>query len=107
MNKLKRIQLPNWLPQCAPNPTVLDTLGWIEHLTGNSAMAAKLLAIASRKLPDQPEVRHTAIAYAATGELKRRDGTRGAEAPIHRSRSVTMWSDCSGDWPNPGSEAGH
>ena len=61
----------------ATNPTVLDTLGWIEHLTGNSAMAAKLLAIASRKLPDQPEVRlHTAIAYAATGELKRRDGTQ-------------------------------
>ncbi len=54
------------------NPTLLDTLGWIEHLTGNSEMAAKLLAIAVGKLPQQAEVRvHAAIAFAAAGDLKR------------------------------------
>jgi uncharacterized protein (TIGR03790 family) len=54
------------------NPTLLDTLGWIEHLTGNSEMAAKLLAIAVGKLPHQAEVRvHAAIAFAAAGDLKR------------------------------------
>ena len=54
------------------NPTVLDTLAWIEHLTGNSEMAAKLLAISVRELPEHAEIRlHSAIVHAAIGDQKR------------------------------------
>ena len=48
--------------------TILDTVGWIEYLTGNTAEAAKLLVQASRGTPGNPEVRlHTAFALAAQG----------------------------------------
>ena len=47
---------------------MLDTLGWMEYLTGNTAAAAKLLADASRRIPESAEVRlHAAIALAAVG----------------------------------------
>jgi uncharacterized protein (TIGR03790 family) len=48
--------------------TVLDTVGWLEYLMGNTAEAAKLLVQASRSAPGNPEIRlHTAFALAAQG----------------------------------------
>jgi len=49
-------------------PTVLDTVGWIEYLSGNAAEAAKLLVQASRGAPGNPEIRlHCAMALASQG----------------------------------------
>jgi uncharacterized protein (TIGR03790 family) len=49
-------------------PTILDTVGWIEYLMGNTAEAAKLLVQASRSAPGSSEIRlHTAFALAAQG----------------------------------------
>jgi Flp pilus assembly protein TadD len=48
--------------------SVLDTLGWIEHLLGNDAEAASLLGQALQLESSQAEIRlHAAIAYAAIG----------------------------------------
>jgi tetratricopeptide (TPR) repeat protein len=47
---------------------MLDTLGWMEYLSGNTAVAAKLLADASRRIPESSEIRlHTSIVFAAVG----------------------------------------
>jgi Flp pilus assembly protein TadD len=49
-------------------PTIIDTVGWIEYLIGNTAEAAKLLVQASRGAPGNPEIRlHTAFALASQG----------------------------------------
>ena len=49
-------------------PTILDTVGWIEYLVGNTAEAAKLLVQASRGAAGNPEVRlHAAFALASQG----------------------------------------
>ena len=49
-------------------PTILDTVGWIEYLMGNTAEAAKLLVQASRGAPGSPEIRlHAAFALASQG----------------------------------------
>ena len=49
-------------------PTILDTVGWIEYLMGNTAEAVKLLVVASRNAPGNPEIRlHAAFALAAQG----------------------------------------
>ena len=50
----------------APNePTILDTLGWIEHLRGNNAEAAKLLTAALQRARGNAEIHlHAAIIYA-------------------------------------------
>jgi uncharacterized protein (TIGR03790 family) len=46
--------------------SVLDTLAWIEHLSGDTATAAKRVADAVRRKPDQPDIRlHAALIYAA------------------------------------------
>ena len=51
------------------NPAILDTLAWIEHLRGNDAIAVKLVPIAVRGAPDNPDMRlHAALIYAATGQ---------------------------------------
>lgn len=52
-----------------PNdPNVLDTLGWVQHLMGNSVDAAKTIADAVRRAPQSAELRlHAAIVYAAGG----------------------------------------
>jgi Flp pilus assembly protein TadD len=48
--------------------TIIDTLGWIEHLRGNSAEAVKLLREAAKRSPDHAEIRlHAAIAFASAG----------------------------------------
>jgi len=50
------------------DPTVLDTVGWIEYLLGNTAEATKMLVQAARGTPQNPEVRlHAAFALAAQG----------------------------------------
>lgn len=53
----------------APNePSIIDTLAWVQHLLGNDAEAAKLLAVAVRLAPTNAEIRlHAAIAYAGRG----------------------------------------
>jgi uncharacterized protein (TIGR03790 family) len=49
-------------------PTVLDTVGWIEYLLGNTAEAARLLVQAARAVPGNAEIRlHNAFALAAQG----------------------------------------
>jgi uncharacterized protein (TIGR03790 family) len=46
--------------------SILDTLGWIEYLAGNTAEATKLLTDASRRNPENSEIRlHAAIVAAA------------------------------------------
>jgi uncharacterized protein (TIGR03790 family) len=48
--------------------TILDTVGWIEYLMGNTAEGAKLLVQASRGAPGNPEIRlHAAFALASQG----------------------------------------
>jgi uncharacterized protein (TIGR03790 family) len=52
------------------NASILDTLGWTEHLLGNNDAAAKLLAQGIRLDPTIAELRlHAAIVYAAIGAL--------------------------------------
>ena len=49
-------------------PTILDTVGWIEYLNGNTAEAARLLVQAARGAPGNAEIRlHNAIALASQG----------------------------------------
>ena len=56
------------------DPTVLDTVGWIEHLRGNTAEAGRILVQAARGAPRNADVRlHNAIVLAA-------QGARGAAA---------------------------
>ena len=50
------------------DPTILDTVGWIEFLLGNTAEASKLLVQAAKGAPANPEIRlHSAIALASQG----------------------------------------
>jgi uncharacterized protein (TIGR03790 family) len=54
--------------------TIIDTLAWTEHLLGEHAVAAKLLADAIRLEPRQAEIRlHAAIVYAALKQWDRAD----------------------------------
>ena len=65
------------------NPAILDTLAWIEHLRGNDAIAVKLVPIAVRGAPDNPDMRlHAALIYAATGQ--------SAEALVHLDEAVRL-----------------
>lgn len=48
--------------------TILDTVGWVQYLVGNTAEAAKLLVQASQGAPGNPDIRlHTAFALASQG----------------------------------------
>lgn len=52
------------------NGGLLDTVGWIELKRGNVAEALEKLKVASRRLPNHPEVRHhLAEAYLANGDV--------------------------------------
>lgn len=54
------------------NGNILDTLAWIEHLLGNDATAAKLLADAIKRDATNADIRlHAAIVYAAMGDRGR------------------------------------
>ncbi len=49
---------------------VLDTLGWVQHLSGDDKEAVRLLEQAVALNPTAPDVRlHAAIAYASLGDL--------------------------------------
>jgi Tfp pilus assembly protein PilF len=62
------------------NASVLDTLGWVEHLTGDHNAAAKVLSQAVRLAPTNGEIRlHAAIVYAELGDLAQA-GTELSEA---------------------------
>ena len=51
------------------NPTVLDTLAWIQHLLGDHASAAKLMAEVVRSNTLNPDLRlHAAVIFAASGQ---------------------------------------
>jgi Flp pilus assembly protein TadD len=53
------------------NPTIADTLAWIQHLLGRDREAAQLLARVVKTLPGNVEVRlHAAVVYAAVGMLE-------------------------------------
>ncbi len=50
------------------DPTILDTVGWLEYLSGNTAQAAKLLVLAAKAAPGNSEIRlHTAFALSSQG----------------------------------------
>jgi uncharacterized protein (TIGR03790 family) len=50
------------------SPVILDTLGWIQHLTGDTPTAVKTLAAAAKAAPGNAEIRlHAAIVSAAAG----------------------------------------
>jgi uncharacterized protein (TIGR03790 family) len=54
--------------QAPADPAVLDTLGWILHLTGDDAEAAKVLGQVARLAPNRAEMRlHAAVVFAAVG----------------------------------------
>jgi uncharacterized protein (TIGR03790 family) len=56
------------LAQAPGDATILDTVGWIEFLLGNTAEASKLLVQAARGAPRNPEIRlHAAFALSAQG----------------------------------------
>jgi uncharacterized protein (TIGR03790 family) len=51
---------------------VLDTLGWIEHLLGNDAVAANLFSQAIKLEPERGELRlHAAVVFMAIGQRDR------------------------------------
>ena len=63
--------------------TILDTLGWIEHLRGNNGEAAKLLRRASQLAANRAEVRlHAAIVLADSGAA--------AEARGHLDAAIAL-----------------
>ncbi len=50
------------------NPTIADTLGWIEHLLGHDREAAQLLAGVVTAMPNNADVRlHAAVVFEAIG----------------------------------------
>jgi len=52
------------------NPTVVDTLAWVEHLLGNDTQAATLLEEAMKGAPTNAEIRlHAASVAAARGKI--------------------------------------
>lgn len=53
------------------NPTVADTLAWVQHLLGRDRDAAAILGGAVRALPGNAELRlHAAVVYAAIGMIE-------------------------------------
>jgi len=50
------------------NPVILDTLGWVQYLLGDTVTAARMLGAAAKGAPNNAEVRlHAAIVSAASG----------------------------------------
>lgn len=68
------------------NPTVTDTLGWIELQAGNVDRAVELLSSAVESAPDNPEIRyHHAAALVEAGQ--RDDALEQLEAALEGSES--------------------
>ena len=56
----------------APTPSILDTLGWTRHLTGDDRGAALVLERAVAGEPDNAEILlHAAIVHAALDDKAR------------------------------------
>jgi uncharacterized protein (TIGR03790 family) len=52
------------------NPTLADTLAWVQHLLGRDREAAPVMAGIVKALPANAEIRlHAAVIYAAVGQL--------------------------------------
>jgi tetratricopeptide (TPR) repeat protein len=50
------------------NATILDTLAWVQYLSGDYASATKTMAAVLKSVPNHPEIRlHAATIYAASG----------------------------------------
>lgn len=65
------------------DPTVMDTLGWIEHLSGNTKEGLKLLEAAARLAPEDPDIRlHAALALGSIGAH--------AEAAKHLQAAIAL-----------------
>jgi uncharacterized protein (TIGR03790 family) len=63
------------------NPTIVDTLGWIEYLLGNNTPAYQLLTEAAKGAPFNPEIRlHAALAAASMN--------RFVEAEVHLKEAL-------------------
>lgn len=72
--------------------TVVDTLGWIEHLRGNKDEAARLLRMAAQRVPNQPEVRlHAAFALAEIGAVP--EAQKHLDAALKLDPSVSERDD--------------
>jgi Flp pilus assembly protein TadD len=51
------------------DPTVIDTLAWIEHLLGNDAEASRLMEPVVVKVPNNSEIHfHAAVIFHAVGK---------------------------------------
>ena len=69
------------------NGSVLDTLGWIEHLLGNHEVAADIFRDAVRALPNEAEIRmHAAVVFAAAGH--REDAKKELAAALNLDPSL-------------------
>jgi uncharacterized protein (TIGR03790 family) len=69
------------------NPTVNDTLGWIQYLLGNTDEALRLILPAAKALPGSADVQfHAAVVLAAVGRLD--DAERALQAALQISDSV-------------------
>jgi uncharacterized protein (TIGR03790 family) len=54
--------------QAPQEPTVLDTLAWVQHLLGDDSAAVKTMAATLKGAPSNADIRlHAAIIYAANG----------------------------------------
>jgi len=63
------LRLAQQAASLAPNePTVLDTLAWVQHLMGDHAGAVKTMAVALRGAPANGDIRlHAAAIYMSSG----------------------------------------
>jgi Flp pilus assembly protein TadD len=74
------------------DPRVVDTLAWIEHLSGNSAEAARLLRNMVQRDVGLAEVHlHAAIVFAATGDL--REAERQLNTALKRDPALEESAD--------------
>lgn len=65
------------------NPTILDTLGWIEHLLGHDAEAARIMTEAVRRDSGTAAIHlHAAAVFAAAGALA------AADAQVEKALSL-------------------
>ena len=77
------------------NPTIVDTLAWIEHLLGDDVLAATLLEEAMKGAPTNAEVRlHAAFVAAARGQTA--EARLRLEESLKRNPELARRSDVVG-----------
>lgn len=102
----KALPLARRAAALGPLPEVLDTLGWVQHLTGAHQAAAESLESARERAPENVEVRvHLAAVYLALGDragarreldqaeklqpaLADRDDVKSLRAKVGRARGL-------------------